>query len=57
MREYVPETRHDLIGQTGQITRNVEIVDAKESPGGVSVRVSDNVGNEYWTDLEDVSLD
>lgn len=57
MREYVSETRHDLIGQTGQITRNVEIVDAKESREGVSVRVSDNVGNEYWTDLEDISLD
>ncbi|WP_180235415.1 hypothetical protein [Bacillus cereus] len=57
MREYVSETRNDLIGQTGQITRNVEIVDAKESREGVSVRVSDNVGNEYWTDLEDVSLD
>ncbi|MED1384441.1 hypothetical protein [Bacillus mycoides] len=57
MREYVSETRRDLIGQTGQITRNVEIIDAKESREGVSVRVSDNVGNEYWTDLEDVSLD
>ncbi|MEB8675375.1 hypothetical protein P4H08_19000 [Bacillus cereus] len=50
-----------LVGRTGQITRNVEIVDAKESTiGGVksiSVRVRDNVGNEYWTEFEEVSFD
>ncbi|PIE92795.1 hypothetical protein CO726_24835 [Bacillus fungorum] len=50
-----------LVGRTGQITRNVEIIDAKESTiGGVksiSIRVRDNIGNEYWTELEEVSLD
>lgn len=50
-----------LVGRTGQITRNVEIIDAKESTiGGVnsiSVRVRDNIGNEYWTEFEEVSFD
>lgn len=49
--------RPDLIGQTGSITRNVKIVDAKEGKYGVDVRVEDNVGDSYWTGLEDVSLD
>ncbi len=51
------KTRHDLIGQTGSITRSVEIIDAKETEHGVSVRVSDNVGEVYWTDFDDVELD
>ncbi|MEK5197366.1 hypothetical protein MHI49_28535 [Bacillus sp. FSL M7-0884] len=48
--------RTDLIGQTGTITRNIEIIDATETEHGVSVRVSDNVGEVYWTDLNDVEL-
>ncbi|PEQ94774.1 hypothetical protein [Bacillus cereus] len=60
--EFVNENAKDiLVGRTGQITRNVEIIDAKKSTIGgvksVSVRVRDNVGNEYWTELEEVSLD
>ncbi|EJR67512.1 hypothetical protein IIO_00500 [Bacillus cereus VD115] len=51
------KTRHDLVGQTGSITRNIEIIDAKENEHGVSVRVSDNVGEVYWTDFDDVELD
>lgn len=51
------KTRTDLIGQTGSITRNIKIVDAKEYPTGVSIRVSDNMGEEYWTSLEDIDLD
>lgn len=51
------KTRHDLIGQTGSITRSVEIIDAKETEHGVSVRASDNVGEVYWTDFDDVELD
>ncbi|MEX3422044.1 hypothetical protein EQ803_27675 [Bacillus thuringiensis] len=50
------ERRPDLIGQTGTITRNIEIIDATETKHGVSVRVSDNVGEVYWTDLNDVEL-
>ncbi|MEM5662313.1 hypothetical protein AAHB62_26520 [Bacillus cereus] len=50
------ERRSDLIGQTGTITRNIEIIDATETEHGVSVRVSDNVGEVYWTDLNDVEL-
>ncbi|WP_163979968.1 hypothetical protein [Paenibacillus alvei] len=50
--------RDDLIGQTGSITRTIKIVDAKESEHGVAVRISDSMGNVYWTDLdEDISLD
>ncbi|CUB12490.1 hypothetical protein BN2127_JRS1_04277 [Bacillus cereus] len=48
--------RTDLIGKTGTITRNIEIIDATETEHGVSVRVSDNVGEVYWTDLNDVEL-
>ncbi|PGR97622.1 hypothetical protein COC68_12930 [Bacillus thuringiensis] len=50
------ERRPDLIGQTGTITRNIEIIDATETEHGVSVRVSDNVGEVYWADLNDVEL-
>lgn len=55
--------REDLIGRTGSVTRQIEIIDAKEyNTNGiksVNVRVSDNFGNEYWTTLEDddISLD
>ncbi|EJR22355.1 hypothetical protein [Bacillus cereus] len=51
------KSRPDLIGQAGTIIRNIEIIDATESEHGVSVRVSDNVGEVYWTDLQDVELD
>ncbi|MGE6379989.1 hypothetical protein [Peribacillus muralis] len=51
------KARPDLIGQTGSVTRNLTIVDAKEYPTGTSVRVSDNMGEEYWTGLEDIDLD
>ncbi|WP_179191708.1 hypothetical protein [Bacillus thuringiensis] len=56
MIKEVAKTRDDLIGQTGTITRNIEIIDATETKHGVSVRVSDNVGEVYWTDLNDVEL-
>ncbi|WP_163979970.1 hypothetical protein [Paenibacillus alvei] len=50
--------REDLIGQTGSITRRIEIVDAKESEHGVSIRISDSMDNIYWTELDgDISLD
>lgn len=51
-----PKTRDDLIGLKGMITRNVTVVDAKEYPTGVSIRVCDDMGEEYWTDLEDADL-
>lgn len=57
MEKETVKTRHDLVGQTGFITRNIEIIDAKETEHGVSVRVSDNVGEVYWTDFDDVELD
>ena len=50
--------RLDLIGQTGSITRRIEIIDAKEGPHGVDVRIRDSMGDEYWTELDDdISLD
>lgn len=55
--EFEPKTRKDLINQTGSITRKIKIVDAKEYPMGVYVRVSDNMGEEYWMELEEVELD
>lgn len=51
------KARPDLIGVTGSVTRNITVIDAREYPTGVSIRVSDNMGEEYWTDLEDVDLD
>jgi hypothetical protein len=47
----------ELIGLKGSITREITIVDAQEYETGVSIRVSDNMGEEYWTSLEDVDLD
>lgn len=51
------KTRPDLIGQTGSITTTFKIIDAKEYPTGVSIRVQDSKGDEYWTDIEDVDID
>ncbi|WP_182914787.1 hypothetical protein [Paenibacillus thiaminolyticus] len=49
--------REDLIGQQGSVTRRIEIIDAKEGPFGVDIRVCDSMGDEYWTEMdEDISL-
>ncbi|WP_340373728.1 hypothetical protein [Peribacillus sp. FSL E2-0218] len=55
--EMEAKTRTDLIGKTGSVTRKLTIVDAKEYPTGTEIRVSDNMGDEYWTGLEDIDLD
>lgn len=55
--EFEAKKRTDLIGQTGSVTRNFTIVDALEYPTGVSIRVSDDMGEEYWTGLDDIDLD
>lgn len=50
--------RQELIGRTGTVTRKIKVIDAKEGPHGIDVRVSDSMGNEYWTELDsDISLD
>ncbi|MGK4042223.1 hypothetical protein AB0Y20_07955 [Heyndrickxia oleronia] len=54
--EFEPKKRNDLIGQTGVITRSFKIIDALEYPTGISVRVEDSMGEEYWTGLEDLDL-
>ncbi|MBU5212885.1 hypothetical protein [Heyndrickxia oleronia] len=48
--------RPDLIGREGTITKSFTIIDAKEYPTGVDVRVSDSTGEEYWTGLDDLDL-
>lgn len=54
----VPIKRNDLIGQTATRLAELEIIDAVEYDTGVSVRVRDiHGGDEYWTGLEDISLD
>ncbi|KAB2334294.1 hypothetical protein [Bacillus mesophilum] len=52
-----PINRFDLIGKTGTISRNVKIIDALEYPTSVSIRVQDEMGEEYWTGLEDADID
>jgi hypothetical protein len=50
--------RTDLIGQTGSYTRTFTIIDATEGKYGVDIRVTDNMGNTFWTTLDDdISLD
>ncbi|MCI1696479.1 hypothetical protein [Aneurinibacillus aneurinilyticus] len=61
MAENTSIRRDDLIGATGSVTRQLEVIDAKEyNMGGcesVSIRVRQDNGEEYWTGLEDVDLD
>ncbi|SDH70421.1 hypothetical protein SAMN04489735_104517 [Aneurinibacillus thermoaerophilus] len=62
MSENKAVKREDLIGATGSITRQIEVIDAKEYHMGgvksVDVRVrEEDTGEEYWTSLEDVDLD
>lgn len=50
--------REDLIGLEGSVTRRIKVIDAKEGPLGIDLWVSDTMGNEYWTELDDdISLD
>jgi hypothetical protein len=49
--------RPDLIGLKGSITREITVIDAQEYESGISIRVTDNMGEEYWTSLEDADLD
>ncbi|MDZ3952405.1 hypothetical protein U0X36_05535 [Bacillus thuringiensis] len=47
----------DLIDLTGSATQNLTIIDVKEYPTGVSIRVSDNIDNEYNMDLGDSGVE
>ncbi|MDQ0268921.1 hypothetical protein [Cytobacillus purgationiresistens] len=51
------KARPDLVGQTATVTRNLTIVDAREYSTGISVRVQDEMGDEYWTGLDDIDLE
>ncbi|QYY44768.1 hypothetical protein ACKE5C_19185 (plasmid) [Aneurinibacillus thermoaerophilus] len=61
MSENKAVKREDLIGATGSITRQIEVIDAEEYDHGsfksVSIMVREDNGEEYWTSLEDVDLD
>jgi hypothetical protein len=51
-------TKNSLVGKTGIITKDIVIVDAKESAHEINIRVRESDGEEYWTSLDsDVSLD
>lgn len=46
--------RKDLIGLKGTVTRRIEVLEAKEQEDGtVDIRVTDGVGNVYWTELDE----
>lgn len=51
--------RNDLIGQTGTVTRQITVLDAKEADdGSIDIYVSDSMGNVFWTEMDgDISLD
>jgi hypothetical protein len=49
--------REDFIGLTGTRTLSLKIIDARIYPTTVAIRVQDNLGDEYWTELEDIDLD
>ncbi len=49
--------RTDLIGKSGEITKNIEIVDAIQRGEIVSVRVKEDDGDSYWVILDgDINL-
>ncbi|WP_340639727.1 hypothetical protein [Bacillus atrophaeus] len=49
--------RTDLIGKSGEITKNIEVTDAIQRGEIVSVRVKEDDGDSYWVILDgDISL-
>ncbi|MGG0284105.1 hypothetical protein ABEY41_03040 [Peribacillus butanolivorans] len=57
MNETIHKKRADLIGKTGEITKDIEIIDADEREHGISVRVRESSGEVYWTTLDaDINL-
>ncbi|MES9645539.1 hypothetical protein ABU169_19065 [Bacillus velezensis] len=49
--------RTDLIGKSGEITKNIEIVDAIQRGEIVSVRVKEDDGDSHWVILDgDINL-
>jgi hypothetical protein len=64
MKEPIVKSREDLVGLTGSYTRTFEIIEAKEyvyesgNLGGVEVRISDDMGNTFWTSYDNaLSMD
>ncbi|AOP13639.1 hypothetical protein [Bacillus licheniformis] len=49
--------RTDLIGKTGEITKNIKVIDAIQRGEIVSVRIKEDDGDSYWVILDgDISL-
>ncbi|MCY8587584.1 hypothetical protein [Bacillus haynesii] len=49
--------RTDLIGKTGEITKNIKVIDAIQRGEIVSVRIKEDDEDSYWVILDgDISL-
>lgn len=42
-----------LVGRTGQITKEVTVVDVHKGKFGTDIRVKEDDGEEYWTNLNE----
>lgn len=52
------KTRRDLIGRTGTITRQIEVLNAREhDDGSVEVYINDGVSNPDWVGLNEITLE
>lgn len=50
--------REDLIGKTGTMTKQFDVLDASESKQGISLFVVDSEGDKYWVAMDqDIQLD
>lgn len=47
----------ELIGVTGRVTKSIKVTKVKRHEHGMDVRVIDQDGNQYWTDIENIDLD
>ncbi|MBU8684390.1 hypothetical protein MOE23_06730 [Bacillus haynesii] len=45
--------RKDLIGKTGEVIKEFEIVDANQTGSIVNIRVQEEDGEVYWTSIDD----
>ena len=43
----------DLKGKSGQIIKEITVVDVQETDFGTDIRVKESDGEEYWTNLDD----
>ncbi|WP_339283012.1 hypothetical protein [Paenibacillus sp. FSL R5-0486] len=56
-KKMTAEQVKELIGQEGTRTVEVTVIGAKQAENGeVDVRVSDSMGEVYWTGLDNIDL-